>query len=131
MADVQLSALLPAVSGAGTRVPAPRSADQAGAAANAPPVPAGAVLPAAPDAPDAASDSGRQALEQATQRIRQYLKSSSATLEFTIDQQSGRALLRIIDPETNQLIRQIPSEEVLAIARAIDRVQGLLLKQQA
>jgi flagellar protein FlaG len=77
------------------------------------------------------TDTGRQALELATQRIREYLNSSSATLEFSIDQHSGRPLLRVIDLETGQLIRQIPSEEVLAIARALDHVQGLLLQQRA
>jgi flagellar protein FlaG len=37
----------------------------------------------------------------------------------------------VIDPSNNELIRQIPSEEMLAISRALDRMQGLLVKSQA
>jgi flagellar protein FlaG len=122
MADVQLSALLAGVSDAGARA----GAYHQGRAA---PAPEAAAPPPASTAP--VTDTGRQALELATQRIREYLNSSSATLEFSIDQHSGRPLLRVIDLETGQLIRQIPSEEVLAIARALDHVQGLLLQQRA
>ena len=32
---------------------------------------------------------------------------------------------------TNEVIRQIPSEEMLEIAKALDRLQGLLVKQKA
>jgi flagellar protein FlaG len=130
MASVQLGALLATVSSAATTAATPsagavtpRTNQQDLAAPSAPP--AAAVQPA--PAPDAA----REALEQATQRIRDVLKSSSATLVFTIDEDSGHPLLRIFDSETKQLIRQIPSEEVVAISRALDRLQGLLLQQKA
>ena len=125
MADVQLSALLAGIADAGSRAVASLPADPGRAA----PAPADPAPRSAPPSP--VSDTGRQALELATQRIREYLKSSTATLEFSIDQHSGRPLLRVIDLETGQLIRQIPSEEVLAIARALDHVQGLLLQQRA
>lgn len=69
----------------------------------------------------------RKALEEAN-RMAQSLGGS---LEFSIDQRTGKALVRIIDTSTHQLIRQIPSEEMLAIARSLDKLQGLLIKQQA
>jgi flagellar protein FlaG len=37
----------------------------------------------------------------------------------------------VVDAVTHEVVRQIPGEEILAIARAIDRMQGLLLKQKA
>jgi flagellar protein FlaG len=40
-------------------------------------------------------------------------------------------VVKVVDTETDQVIRQIPSEEMLAIARNIDRLQGLLVKQEA
>jgi flagellar protein FlaG len=52
-------------------------------------------------------------------------------LRFTIDKETGKTVVRIIDSTTDEVIRQIPSEEVLAISKAIDRMQGLLLKQKA
>lgn len=55
----------------------------------------------------------------------------SNELEFSIDQDTGKTLVRITDNKTGELIRQIPSEELLAIAKSLDRMQGLFLKQKA
>ena len=52
-------------------------------------------------------------------------------LEFELDPQSGRLITRLIDTSDNEVLRQIPSEEMLRIARALDRVEGLLFAQQA
>ena len=52
-------------------------------------------------------------------------------LEFELDPQSGRLVTRLIDTSDNEVLRQIPSEEMLRIARALDRVEGLLFAQQA
>ena len=59
------------------------------------------------------------------------LKAISSSLEFTQDPSTGKTVVRIIDAGTKQVIRQFPSEEMLVIARAIDRMQGLLLKEKA
>ena len=40
-------------------------------------------------------------------------------------------IVRITDGETGEMIRQIPSEEMLEIARSLDKMQGLLLRQEA
>ena len=52
-------------------------------------------------------------------------------LAFSIDQDSGRTVVKIIDSSTDEVIRQIPSKEMLAIADALDQIQGMLLKQKA
>ena len=72
-----------------------------------------------------------EAAQQAARRINEFLKSSSASVEFTVDGQSNRVIVRVVDSATGQLIRQMPSEEMLAISHALDRVTGLLLEQKA
>ncbi|MDP3030940.1 MAG: flagellar protein FlaG [Rhodocyclaceae bacterium] len=52
-------------------------------------------------------------------------------LNFSIDDSTGKSIVRITDGETGELIRQIPSEEMLAIADSLDKMQGLLLRQEA
>ncbi len=52
-------------------------------------------------------------------------------LLFSIDDDTGRTIVKIVDSQTDEVIRQMPSEEVLAISKAIDKLQGLLIKQQA
>jgi len=69
----------------------------------------------------------RQALEEANRKV----QSLGGSLEFSIDQQTGKTLVRIIDKSTNELIRQIPSAEMLVIARSLDKLQGLLIKLRA
>ncbi len=74
-------------------------------------------------------------LARAVDAINQTLRQSNHSLEFTVDQDTRMSVVKLVDVETGELIRQIPSEETLAIARSIDRFQqgqqGLLLRQKA
>lgn len=69
-------------------------------------------------------------LENAVNHINQVLRQANRNLEFSVDAETKRVIVKVVDTETGELIRQIPSEETLAISRAIDTDQkGLLLKQ--
>jgi flagellar protein FlaG len=59
------------------------------------------------------------------------MQSYARNLQFSVDGSSGKTVVRVVDMETGNVIRQIPSQEALDIARAVDRLQGLLLRQQA
>ncbi|KAI3596060.1 Flagellar protein FlaG (plasmid) [Cupriavidus necator H850] len=59
------------------------------------------------------------------------LKTTSIGLRFEIDETTHRVITKVIDKETGDLIRQMPTEEVLRIARAIDKLQGLFVSQAA
>lgn len=72
-----------------------------------------------------------QAVGQAVENINQAMKSLSNRIEFSIDEDSKRQVVKVIDPDTKEVIRQMPSEEALAISKALDRLQGLLIKQEA
>jgi len=56
---------------------------------------------------------------------------SAQSLEFEIDQDSKDIIVKVIDQRTRELIRQMPTEEALERAKAIDKMQGLLIKQTA
>jgi len=45
------------------------------------------------------------------------------SLSFMVDEASGRSIIKVIDRSTDQLIRQIPSEELLKVAQDIKRLQ--------
>lgn len=59
------------------------------------------------------------------------MRALSNGLEFSVDPGSRKVVVRVVDSETRQVIRQFPSEEILSIARSIDRMQGLLLNRKA
>jgi flagellar protein FlaG len=63
--------------------------------------------------------------------INDFVKSFSDRLEFSIDQDSGRTVVKLVDTENKQVLRQYPTKEALAIARDIENFQGHLLKTEA
>jgi len=52
-------------------------------------------------------------------------------VSFSIDKDTHGTVVKIVDTDTNKVIRQIPSEEMLQMAKALDKFTGLLMKQQA
>ncbi|TJZ74093.1 flagellar protein FlaG [Chitiniphilus eburneus] len=99
----------------------------------APPAPyAGAdLLPNAVKGAQAAQD--QTSVEDALKKLNDTVKllSNSNSLRFSIDDDTGSVVVKVMDGETDEVIRQIPSEEVLAIAKAIDQFRGMLIKEQA
>lgn len=71
-------------------------------------------------------------LQGAVEQINKALKQANRNLEFSIDTESKKQMVKLIDTETGDVIRQFPSEEAVAISKAIEQIQqGLLLKQKA
>jgi len=62
-------------------------------------------------------------LGNAVEDINQFVNSQGRTLNFSVDEESGKPVVKVIDFETKEVIRQIPSEEVLTMAKAIKRLQ--------
>ncbi len=86
----------------------------------------GGILPAA-----AAPEPTPAQVAEAVRQIESYLTDSQRQLRIQVDQGTGRTVVRVVHPETNELIRQIPSEEVLSLARAIGTQGGGLFSQLA
>jgi flagellar protein FlaG len=71
-------------------------------------------------------------VKQAVEDLKQAVKPMTANnLQFSVDESTGKTLVKIVDSQSGKTIRQIPSEEILAIAKNIDRMQGLLVEQKA
>ena len=70
-------------------------------------------------------------LDNAVGSINNVLSLRSQELEFTVDKESERTIVTVIDKNTKEVIRQMPSREALEIAKALDRLQSLLTKQTA
>ncbi len=98
--------------GATARVPVSDRQQAASADGKALPVPG-------KDAPERTPVSNAASIEKAVEQINAYLRDSRREIEFQVDESSGRTIMRIIDA-TGEVVRQIPSEEVLKIAAALD-----------
>lgn len=79
--------------------------------------PSGKNLPAAgnsqPPAPEPID------VQRAVEQIQTYLSSSQRSLQFRIAEDLGRPIMLVTNPETGEVIRQVPGEEVQKMASAI------------
>jgi flagellar protein FlaG len=70
-------------------------------------------------------------LEETLQGAQEAAEAAGANLQFTIDKDSGKTIVKVVDSQTSEVIRQIPSEELLALARSMSKTEGLLISQKA
>ena len=61
-------------------------------------------------------------LDDAVAKVESFLKVQNRDLAFTIDENTNRSVVTVKDSKSGDVIRQIPSEEVLKLA---DRIQEL------
>jgi len=80
---------------------------------------------------DRKDPAAHQRINDAVKGINEFFQSVRRTLQFTVDKDTGRTIIQIRDSETQEVIRQIPQEELLKLAKRLDDVQGLLLKEKA
>ena len=91
------------------------------------------VAPAAPPSDAAAPtvELTEQQFVQLAKEIGKALQSTAHGLEFSVDSRSGSVIMRVVDSQTGEVIRQVPSEELLVVARTLDKLKGILLHRQA
>jgi flagellar protein FlaG len=71
-------------------------------------------------------------VQKAIEAFKQQIDSKTPnSLAFSVDSANGKTIVRITDSETGEMIRQIPSEEMVAIAQSLDKLQGMLLQGKA
>mgnify|MGYP006186636305 CR=1 FL=1 len=71
-------------------------------------------------------------IEQTVDEIRRQIAPVDQNLLFTIDKDTGKTIVRLIDSSTKEILRQIPSEELVAIARALGKSgQSGLIERKA
>lgn len=73
----------------------------------------------------------KDSAQQAASKLQDFVAAIGTSLRFTVDEDSGSTVIKVMDPETQQVLRQIPSKEALELSKALDNFKGLLVKQQA
>ena len=70
-------------------------------------------------------------VKQAVSDINKSMQSLSQGIEFSIDTDSKQNIVKVIDPQTKEVLRQMPTQEALEIAKALDQMIGKLIKEKA
>jgi len=63
---------------------------------------------------------------KAIERINELSRGSRRDLRFRVDESSGRTIITVINAVTKEIVRQIPPEELLAIAQTLEQGGGLI-----
>lgn len=84
--------------------------------------------PATSAAPGAAD---RATVQHAVHDLNRMTGAIAQDVRFSIDDDSGKLVVKVVDTKTQEVLRQIPSEEVLSLAHSLDKMRGLLLDDKA
>ena len=64
-------------------------------------------------------------------QLNDYMQNLNRSLQFSVDENSGDTVVKVIDSDTEEVVRQIPSEAILKIRNAVAEYRGILLETQA
>lgn len=78
----------------------------------------------------AVEKAGIKTIKEAADQINKLIQQFDRNLQFTVDEDTGANVVKVIDGQSKEVIRQMPTEEMLAIAKALDKLQGLLIKDK-
>ncbi|NDZ15824.1 flagellar biosynthesis protein FlaG [Variovorax sp. WS11] len=70
-------------------------------------------------------------VETAVREINASMQGQSVGVPFEVDGDTDRLVVKVVDRVSGELIRQIPSEEVLRIAKLLGKVPGALVSESA
>ena len=66
-------------------------------------------------------------LEKVVQQLQDFMGEMNRSLQFKVDEDSGRNVIKVIDKESGDLVKQYPSEEVLGIVAKLAEATGVLV----
>jgi len=70
-------------------------------------------------------------LDKVVEDLNEFVQVIQRKLQFSVDEESGKTVVKVIDSETDQIIRQIPSEEILEMQNRLGEMNGLLFQTRA
>ena len=70
-------------------------------------------------------------IKQNIQKLNEKMQMLQTSLKVEIDKDTGIQVVKIVDEETKEVIRQLPPETMLKIAKYIDEITGLLFEKKA
>lgn len=72
-----------------------------------------------------------KSVQDAARKIEKFAAKAGSELSFSVDQGTGINVVKVVDTGTKEVIRQIPSREIIQLAEALDKAQGLLVRDKA
>ena len=77
--------------------------------------------------PKAEAERLRDELTTAVAQLNDYIQSVQRDLQFTLDEGSGKSVITVVDRNSAEIIRQLPAELTLDLARKLNNQEPLFL----
>ncbi len=71
----------------------------------------------------------RENIQEAIDRLNQQLKANGRDLSFQMDEEINRPIITVRNIETGEVVRQIPSEEIIRMAHTLEEGKGLMFNE--
>lgn len=70
-------------------------------------------------------------LEDVVSNLNQLVRDLHRELQFSVDEDSGDTVIKVIDSKTDEVLRQIPSEEVMRLRQRLEEAAGVIFQDSA
>lgn len=84
-----------------------------------------------PSAVNEVTQPTREVVAKAAQEIQNFVQSMGRNLSFSVDSTTGYHIVRVTNPETGDVVRQLPTEELIRIAQSFAQLNAALVHQKA
>lgn len=72
----------------------------------------------------------RDNLEDAVAKMNELMDTTNRSLKFSVDDTSEKVVIKVMDLDTEEIVRQIPSEETLKFSEFLEGMVGLIFDQK-
>lgn len=84
-----------------------------------------------PSAVNEVTQPTREVVAKAAEQIQSFVSSMGRNLSFSVDSTTGYHIVRVTNPETGDVVRQLPTEELIRIAQSFEQLNAALVHQKA
>ena len=85
--------------------------------------------PEVPEMPKITLKEAISKIKEAIEVLNETLASKDRSIRFRVDETIDRSVITVVDEKTGQVVRQLPSEEMLRVAHNMEAMKGLLLEE--
>ena len=73
----------------------------------------------------------REPLNEVVSELNNLVRDLHRELQFSVDDKSGETVIKVVDSETDEVVRQIPSEEVVRLRQRLEQAAGVIFRDSA
>ena len=79
----------------------------------------------------AKAEKTREPLNEVVSELNNLVRDLHRELQFSVDDKSGEPVIKVVDSKTDEVVRQIPSEEVVRLRQRLEEAAGVIFRDSA